>query len=794
MTENPIQQPTEQEKKLTAALVDHLRRMDLDVITDIEEGQRVLASKDKVRYFKTLDGEAYGFTTSGKIYIDPRIATAETPIHEYSHLWATAMRQNNPKEWKHIVELMKDCPIWEQTKKNYPELTQSELADEVLAHYSGSRGAALLRDTQNRFGGVATGIIATFQSALRHFWKSVSDMLGIHYTSAEEVADQVMTDMLAGKNVNELIDQKRNEGLRYSNTEREDLDTADDIEVEEENTHIRYARVAPTPLASTVYGAIADAAKRDNRFTLRYNKVNIGSKVLDVKFTEGLFIKKQSDSLPVGKPWPDDFPKAIIHTTQEKIYKDFGEEFKAAKAGDMEAARTIVRALIKPERIAALVSSYPDTIVAFPNKRKEDGNKMPAAYAEVLGQAGLRVDNSIRQIASPHHTGTVDLLRLFMRARFDGEVEQNANYLVIDDRLSSGGTARDLKDYIESKGGHVVAVSALTCSRNGTLMSQNDEIRRALQDLHITDKQLQDYGIATSVDCLTFGEASRLARLSKFAVERVSKEDLEARPEYKVIIAGGRHFDNYELLKEKCDYFLQDKVKTHRIVVVSGKASGADKLGERYAEEKGYEIEEHPANWEQNGRAAGPIRNAEMAKASNALIAFWDGESRGTQSMINLAKKHNLEVATVKVVKLQEEYHWSDKTEAKAKQVLNKAIYMHDKMNEAITVYDIPEDKWKSKYPNPIDRLYKAISRYGEIEVANNTKEYRTTIEKMKLNGNTDNIKALHKTVGSTSIYFILPTDYNPDELQTAQKAKSVQTEQETEITETAEQHRGWHR
>ncbi len=794
MTGNPIQQPTEQEKKLTAALVDHLRRMDLDVITDIEEGQRVLASKDKVRYFKTLDGEAYGFTTSGKIYIDPRIATAETPIHEYSHLWATAMRQNNPKEWKHIVELMKDCPIWEQTKKNYPELTQSELADEVLAHYSGSRGAALLRDTQNRFGGVATGIIATFQSALRHFWKSVSDMLGIHYTSAEEVADQVMTDMLAGKNVNELIDQKRNERLRYSNTEREGLDTADDIEVEEENTRIRYARVVPTPLASTVYGAIADAEKRDNRFTLRYNKVNIGSKVLDVKFTEGLFIKKQSDSLPVGKPWPDDFPKALIHTTQEKIYKDFGEEFKAAKAGDMEAARTIVRALIKPERIAALVSSYPDTIVAFPNKRKEDGNKMPAAYAEVLGQAGLRVDNSIRQIASPHHTGTVDLLRLFMRARFDGEVEQNANYLVIDDRLSSGGTARDLKDYIESKGGHVVAVSALTCSRNGTLMSQNDEIRRALQDLHITDKQLQDYGIATSVDCLTYGEASRLARLSKFAVERVSKEDLEARPEYKVIIAGGRHFDNYELLKEKCNYFLQDKVKTHRIVVVSGKASGADKLGERYAEEKGYEIEEHPANWEQNGRAAGPIRNAEMAKASNALIAFWDGESRGTQSMINLAKKHNLEVATVKVVKLQEEYHWSDKTEAKAKQVLNKAIYMHDKMNEAITVYDTPEDKWKSKYPNPIDRLYKAISRYGEIEVANNTKEYRTAIEKMRLTGNTDNIKALHKTVGSTSIYFILPTDYNPDELQTAQKAKSVQTEQETEITETAEQHRGWHR
>ena len=93
---------------------------------------------DKVRFFRTADGNAYGFTVGGKIYIDPRIATADTPIHEYAHLWASAMQKLNPNEWANIVKLMKGTPIWEEVKRNYPELTNdNEIADEVLAFYSG---------------------------------------------------------------------------------------------------------------------------------------------------------------------------------------------------------------------------------------------------------------------------------------------------------------------------------------------------------------------------------------------------------------------------------------------------------------------------------------------------------------------------------------------------------------------------------------------------------------------------------------------------------------------------------
>lgn len=113
---------------------------------------------------------------------------------------------------------------------------------------------------------------------------------------------------------------------------------------------------------------------------------------------------------------------------------------------------------------------------------------------------------------------------------------------------------------------------------------------------------------------------------------------------FKVIIAGGRDFNNYELLKEKVDFLLQNKGE---IEIVSGAARGADKLGERYAKEKGYPINSHPANWDLYGKSAGYIRNKEMAKYANALIAFWDGKSKGTNHMINLAKECGIFVRVV---------------------------------------------------------------------------------------------------------------------------------------------------
>lgn len=120
-----------------------------------------------------------------------------------------------------------------------------------------------------------------------------------------------------------------------------------------------------------------------------------------------------------------------------------------------------------------------------------------------------------------------------------------------------------------------------------------------------------------------------------------------ALPPFKLIIAGGRDFRDYNLLCDKCDRLLAHKRNTHNIVIVSGTARGADQLGERYAVEKGYPILRYPANWDRDGNAAGPIRNKHMAESADALVAFWNGKSRGTANMIALARKRNIQIRIV---------------------------------------------------------------------------------------------------------------------------------------------------
>lgn len=112
----------------------------------------------------------------------------------------------------------------------------------------------------------------------------------------------------------------------------------------------------------------------------------------------------------------------------------------------------------------------------------------------------------------------------------------------------------------------------------------------------------------------------------------------------KVIIAGGRDFDDYELLKNVCSQIIKPDW-----VVISGCAKGADTLAIDYAKEFNIKYEEYPANWNLHGKSAGSIRNREMLNAdATHLIAFWDGKSSGTKNMINIAKNANINVLVVK--------------------------------------------------------------------------------------------------------------------------------------------------
>lgn len=115
----------------------------------------------------------------------------------------------------------------------------------------------------------------------------------------------------------------------------------------------------------------------------------------------------------------------------------------------------------------------------------------------------------------------------------------------------------------------------------------------------------------------------------------------------KVIIAGCRHFGAtiyYDVVKQAISDsgFPIDEV-------VCGCAKGVDQWGSKFAIDNDIPVTNFVPDWEAFGKAAGPRRNTEMAEYGDALIAVWDGKSRGTADMIRKARVEGLEVFIVNV-------------------------------------------------------------------------------------------------------------------------------------------------
>lgn len=164
---------------------------------------------------KNHSGKVYGYAKGGKIYLTENGINPNTPIHEYAHLWAKAMRRNNPQGWKSVVERLKGTPIWDEVVNdpNYQALTDDNaIASEVLARYSGKRGAERMENTARQLidhaetrGEVANAIslIQRVKKALQDFWKWVgTNLFDIQsFGSAEEIADRVLYDLLNGTDI-----------------------------------------------------------------------------------------------------------------------------------------------------------------------------------------------------------------------------------------------------------------------------------------------------------------------------------------------------------------------------------------------------------------------------------------------------------------------------------------------------------------------------------------------------------------------------------------------------------------
>ena len=114
------------------------------------------------------------------------------------------------------------------------------------------------------------------------------------------------------------------------------------------------------------------------------------------------------------------------------------------------------------------------------------------------------------------------------------------------------------------------------------------------------------------------------------------------KPLLRTIIAGSRNATQYA-----CLVHTMSSLPWRPSVILSGTARGADRLGERWAQEHGVQVEYYPADWDAFGKSAGYKRNAEMATKADALVALWDYKSRGTKHMIDLAARHGLRIQVV---------------------------------------------------------------------------------------------------------------------------------------------------
>ena len=171
--------------------------------------KRGLQIDNSVKEFRTAKGEVYGFTDGEKIYLDTRKMKPETPLHEYTHLWCDMLRHVNSKEWENVKKLFDEVEgLKDEVQKLYPELEGDALYEEMITTYSGREGTKKLEDVVRKLAAEdgksvtesakAQGFLEKVKEALTKYWKGVADVLGIHFTTAEEVADKVLADWAKG--------------------------------------------------------------------------------------------------------------------------------------------------------------------------------------------------------------------------------------------------------------------------------------------------------------------------------------------------------------------------------------------------------------------------------------------------------------------------------------------------------------------------------------------------------------------------------------------------------------------
>ncbi|WP_455106001.1 ADP-ribosyltransferase-containing protein [Prevotella pallens] len=234
---------TEAKQKATEAVLTALDKVGIEVVQATDEEVKVLLSNSHTTTLRTPQGTIYGWSVNGKIYLTEAGINPDTPIHEYTHLWADAMMRQNKQGWDSIKSLLKDTPVWKEViaDPNYSNIKDNEdaVASEVLSRISGRKNAAKMeaeaQKAINKAKGIlekanATTILLNLKRAIKQFWYWVGkNVFGIKdFKNIDEVTDRVLYDLLNNTKLTEEDNEEiaKRDKLYLDAVERGDMETA----------------------------------------------------------------------------------------------------------------------------------------------------------------------------------------------------------------------------------------------------------------------------------------------------------------------------------------------------------------------------------------------------------------------------------------------------------------------------------------------------------------------------------------------------------------------------------------
>lgn len=217
---------------------------------------------------------------------------------------------------------------------------------------------------------------------------------------------------------------------------------------------------------------------------------------------------------PPRTPWGD-FPDVLIHASESAVKQHAA--YRAAKSGHGPSAIALVNDTMSEsqnQRLAQMLRGHTPTLVSAHAYEREGINAIPEIFADELSKAlGWPVDAGVLQTNVVSHTGADGFSRLARQAEFAGAIQRGCPYVLVDDFVGMGGTLANMKGYIESHGGQVLAAVSLTGKPHSAKLAVTPERLQELRNKHGTELEAWWMGrFAHAFDALTESEARYLAR------------------------------------------------------------------------------------------------------------------------------------------------------------------------------------------------------------------------------------------------------------------------------------------